>query len=513
MNDPMAAMNILWVSKERSVQDLAYGENHGWQIKTVSSGWEALDRVQSGPGPDLVLLDLAARDSDGLHTLRWLRRVRPELPVLVVASSQDLNQKLDAIRLGAQDYLVRPFPPLQLETAIQRAMFHSADGGESEILADEIEHVDDDMFFVAACPSMRQLRAQADLLAQVNAPVLILGEHGSGKTLAARLIHKLSVRSGFRFLQLHCGTLPGDVLESELFGTANAGMTTGNGGKPGKLELCQRGTLFLNEITELPMALQAKLLHVLQDGYFVRRGGEERVEMDVRILAATQVNIEQAIADHKLREDLYYRLSAFTVHVPALRQRREEIPLLLGHFMNQLARRYGLPPRILSSAAIEACRRHSWPGNLTELEKFAKRYLVVGDGGPGLEPLERDGDMAFWNAYLPQTEESESMLESAEPGIFGLKSLVQSVKVEAERNAITSALEQVGWNRKAAARMLRVSYRTLLYKIEQYHMTPPAAPVPAYENGHGNGGSYRERNLYKSERAPHAGSLKKHISV
>ena len=155
----------------------------------------------------------------------------------------------------------------------------------------------------------------------------------------------------------------------------------------------------------MPMSLQAKLLHALQNGYFVRPGAGQRVAIDVRILAATQVNIEQAIAEGKLREDLYYSLSAFTVHVPALRQRKEEIPLLLGHFMNQLARRYNLPPRTFSAAALEACQRHSWPGNLRELEKFVKRYLVMGDGAPGLAALDHD-EREFWNAGLPRRRRS-----------------------------------------------------------------------------------------------------------
>jgi len=299
-------------------------------------------------------------------------------------------------------------------------------------------------------------------------------ENGSGKDLAARLIHKLSVRSGFRFLKLSCATLPADVLESELFGVVNA-----NGrGKPSKLELCQRGTLFLDEITELPMSLQAKLLHVLRDGHFISLGGESRIELDVRILAATQANVEQAIADGKFREDLYYRLSAFTVHVPALRQRKDEIPLLLGHFMNQLARRYRLPARVFSPAALEACQRHSWPGNLRELEKFVKRYLVMGEGKPGLVAHDSDSDTVFWNSYLPPTAENRGLLfamAEPRPSISGLKSLIESVKGEAERNAIAAALDQSGWNRKAAARLLKVSYRTLLYKIEQHHMTPPTS--------------------------------------
>ena len=492
----MDSTQILLVSKEHTALDLSWNhaENQGWRWETASSGWEALERVKIGPGPDLILLDLADGDSDGLHTLRWLRRVRPDLPVLVLAATDDSRQKLEAIRLGARDYLIRPFQSEQLVAAIRRSLFHYTDGSESEILADEIEQLGDDMFFVAASPTMRKLRAQAELLAQVSSPVFIQGENGSGKDLAACLIHKLSVRSGFRFLKLNCASLPGDMLESELFGT----FTVKGKSKPGKLELCQRGTLFLDEITEMPLSLQAKLLNVLRDGYFSRPGADTPIEMDARLLASTQVNVEQAIAERKLREDLYYRLSSFTVHVPALRQRKEEIPLLLGHFMNQMARRYSMPARIFSPAVLDACQGHSWPGNLKELEKFVKRYLVMGDEATGLEGLDPNGNSSFWNSYVPQTpEKSAWMVASAEPqpGISGLKSLVQSVKGEAERNAIATALEQARWNRKAAARLLKVSYRTLLYKIEQYHMSPPAGDLPGYGNGAG-----RERNLFSKAR-------------
>ncbi len=490
--EQMESPQILLVSKERSALDLPwiYGESHGWRLETADCAWQALERVHSGPGPDLILLDVMAGDSDGLHPLRWLRRVRPDLPVLVLAGQQDPDQKLEAIRLGAQDFLIYPLQARQLETAIRRALFYSTENTESEVVSEEIEHIGDDLFFVAASPTMRQLRAQAELLAQVTAPVLILGENGSGKELAARLIHQLSVRSGFRFLKLNCATLPGDMLDHELFGTPN-----GNGrSKPGKFELCQRGTLFMDEITEMPMSLQTKLLHVLQQGHFVAPGGADEAEIDVRILAATQANIEQAVADRKLREDLYYRLSSFTVHVPALRQRKEEIPLLLGHFMNQLARRYNLPARIFSSAVLEASQQHSWPGNFTELEKFVKRYLVMGDGGLELSAFDQDDHLGFGTSYrLRSHDRTRALGPSSEAQTSGLKSLVQSVKGETERNAIATALDQARWNRKAAARQLKVSYRTLLYKIEQYHMSPPASPVAGYDGGR----AYRERNLNK----------------
>jgi len=492
----MELAQILFVSKERSTVDLPWTgvDVRGWHLETAASGWEALERVHAGPGPDLILLDLIAEHSEGLHTLRWLRRVRPDLPVLVLASPEDAAQKLEAIRLGAQDFLIRPLQAQQFETAIRRSFFHDTESSESEILTDEVEQIGDDMFFVAASPTMRRLRAQAELLAQVSASILILGENGCGKELAARLIHKLSVRSSFRFLKVNCASLPGDVLESEIFGVANGNGRT----KLSKLEVCQRGTLFLDEITEMPMSLQIKLLHALRDGYFVRLGDDTRVEMDVRILAATHGNIEQAIAERRLREDLYYRLSAFTVHVPALRQRKEEIPLLLGHFMNRLARRYSLPARIFSAAALEACQRHSWPGNLGELERFVKRYLVMGDGKPSVTSVDQERDIEFWESYLlPREARAESMVEPVEhqPGLSGLKSMIQSVKGETERNAIAAALDQSGWNRKAAARLLKVSYRTLLYKIEEHHMTPPVSPSASHFS-YGNGGT-RERSLHK----------------
>jgi two-component system, NtrC family, response regulator AtoC len=493
----METAQILLVSKERLVLELDWtgSENPGWRLETASSGWDALDRVHAGPGPDLILLELAQGDSDGLHTLRWLRRVRPNLPVVLLASSDDAGQQREALRLGAQDYLIRPLQPRQLAAAIRRSLSCKGGSGDGEIVAEQIEQVGGQMFFVAASPTMRKLRAQAELLAQTSAPVLISGENGSGKELVARLIHNLSVRSGFRFLKIDCATLPGDMLESELFGTVGGNGRT----KPGKLELGQRGTLFLDEITEVPASLQAKLLQVLQDGRFCHSDPENPGDMDVRILASIPGNIEQAIAGRRLREDLYYRLSAFTVHVPALRQRKEEIPLLLGHFMNQLAKRYGLPARIFSPAALDACQRHSWPGNLSELERFVKRYLVIGDGTTSLGAPAADLDMAFWNSYLPATAEtSQLMFDSPEPkpGISDLKSLVQSVKGETERNAITTALERAGWNRKVAARLLKVSYRTLLYKIEQYHMTPPPSHVSGYRNGNG----LRDRSLYQKGR-------------
>ena len=221
---PWNPAQILLVSKERSARDLRLDCRRAmrWQLETAGSGWEALERVQAGPGPDLILLDLMRGDSDGLHTLRWLRRVRPDLPVLVLAGSDDAqSEDWKRSAWGRRIFWCGRCGRSSSKPRSGARSFYAADSVESEIVTDEIEQIGDDMFFVAASPTMRKLRAQAELLAQVSAPVLISGENGSGKELAARLIHKLSVRSGFRFLKINCATLPGDVLESELFGMVN----------------------------------------------------------------------------------------------------------------------------------------------------------------------------------------------------------------------------------------------------------------------------------------------------
>jgi two-component system, NtrC family, response regulator AtoC len=225
---------------------------------------------------------------------------------------------------------------------------------------------------------MRKLRAQAELLAQTDVPVLIVGESGSGKNATANLIHGLSVRAGLKLLKVNCAALPGHLLEEELFGCSK-----GDNGfsrtRTGKLELGAKSTLLLDEIAEMPSDVQHSLVQVLQNKRLPRSGKDKPVEIDVRILASTSDGVDHVVTNKRIREDLYYRLSAFTLHVPPLRQRKEEIPLLLHHFIHQVAKHYGLPARRLTPAVVDACQHYSWPGNLDELEKFVKRYLVIPD--------------------------------------------------------------------------------------------------------------------------------------
>jgi two-component system, NtrC family, response regulator AtoC len=345
---------------------------------------------------------------------------------------------------------------------------------------------------------MRKRRTQAELFAQKNVPGLILGERGSGKTTAAQLIHGLSVRSGLKLVKVNCGALPGRLLEEELFGCERE---TENGfGRPrtGKIERCEKGTLLLDEIVEMPPDLQDTLLQILQNKQLVRKGKDKDrpVDLDVRILATTSANIEQAVAAKKFREDLYYCLSAFTLHVPALRYRKDEIPLLMHHFMQQLAKHYNLPARRFTSTVLEACQAYSWPGNLSELERFVKRYLVMPDHELAsdeefLGSETGDAVHSFSQTTAPVPINGEVKEQALIPD--SLKTLVQSVRVEAERNAIVAALQKTGWNRKAAARMIKVSYRTLLYKIDQYHLRPNGGME--FSEGHpsnvtGNGKGY-----------------------
>lgn len=277
---------LLVVSRESAVLRPLWsmGESNHWQLESVANAWEAIEHVESGATPDLLLLDMPNGDGDGLHILRWLRRLRPALPIILIGHPDDAGRKKEAMRLGARDYLIRPLDDRQLETAIRQHLSTACGAMETDITSEDVELVSNDTFFVGASPIMRKLRAQAALLAEASVPVLILGEGGSGKETTARLLHKLSVRSGFEFAKVNCAALPSDLLESELFGYERDGTTAPARTKAGKLEFCDKGTILLDEITEMPMGLQANLLRVLQNKRFVRPGTSAFVEVDVRVL-------------------------------------------------------------------------------------------------------------------------------------------------------------------------------------------------------------------------------------
>jgi two-component system, NtrC family, response regulator AtoC len=492
----IASVHLLVVSREPSVLRPVWsiGKSNCWHLETAASGWEALERLQNGAGPNLILLDLSDGDGDGLHMVRWLHRLRPHLPMILISPTDDVEREQEAIRLGAQAVLVRPFEEHQLEFLIRRNLDMVSSTPKSEIGSEDVEPIGDGTFFIAASPIMRKLRVQAEFLAQAQVPVLIVGESGSGKSTAAQLVHSLSVRAGSKLLKVNCAALPGHLLEEELFGCEKDLEAGCARTRIGKLELCDKGTLLLEEIVEMPADVQHSLLQVLQNKRLVRMNGEKAVEVDVRILATTSANIEHAVSEKKFREDLYYHLTAFTLQVPALRQRKEAIPLFLHHFMQQLTKHYGLATRNFSATVLEACQRYSWPGNLSELERFVKRYLVMPESEfssrqEGFPSEMAEVGFSVPRLFSPLAAGNNDSVDQGAPE--SLKSLVQGVRIEAERNAIVAALQKTGWNRKAAARMIKVSYRTLLYKIDQYHLRPSTPDFPEEHGPNGNGNGFK----------------------
>jgi two-component system, NtrC family, response regulator AtoC len=456
-------------------------ESAHYHVEAASSCEEAVQRMENGPQPDLILLDMASPELDGLKTIQACRRVRPEQKIVVISQASDISIVVQAIRLGALDYIARPREESDLLAEVQRFLPSCTNGADDSAPAvharQQFEEVENDIFFLAASPAMQKIRAQVAQVAKVDIPVLLLGESGVGKEVLARLIHKLSRRAGKPMVKVNCAALPLDLLESELFGYDAGAFTGATRSKPGLLELCDRGTIFLDEIGEMSPVLQAKLLHVLQDGRFSRLGSRSSVQSDFRVLAATNINVKEAIDAKAFREDLYYRLNAFTINVPPLRERREEIPLLLKHFMRQFSEKYDCAPAECSPQLVRACLRHSWPGNLRELGNFVKRYMVLQDEALALSELEQEDPCA---RIAPTLTDGDSLISSG----AGLKSLVQDLKERAEPKIIERVLVATKWNCKMAAMQLKISYKALLYKMKQYHIFPPGVTGPGLRNAH-----------------------------
>ena len=406
---------------------------------------------------DLLVLALHA-DRDPLPLLTHIRCTRPQLPVVVLSCSADLKDLEMVIRLGVRAIVMKPFLGSEVQHVIEEHLalssLKSAGDTPREIPLNETHS------FVRSSKRMRDLEAQASLVARADIPILILGESGTGKEILALYTHKMSSRSNQTFLKVNCAAVPADLLESELFGYEAGAFTGAVKNKPGKFEICTGGTIFLDEIGEMPAILQAKLLQVLQDGTFSRLGSRSPMKVDVRVIAATNINMKAAMADKSFREDLYYRLNGFTLSIPALRDRREEIPVLCEYFMRKGGRRYGRDALAFSPRLMDVLVGHNWPGNLRELENVVNRYLVLGD------------ERAIIDELSPPLDLQQESNNAPEPNASGLKAMVRNLKGEAEASAIAQVLEGTGWNRKAAASDLQISYKALLYKIKQYDLSP-----------------------------------------
>src|ERR1700688_2256855 len=473
--------NILVVDDEPSIRKYLQTllEVDGYGVEAVSSGKDALERIGTGERPDYIVLDVLMPEMDGLETLRQLMQIDRSLNVIMLSCSNEVGTVVEAIRLGAHDYLTKPFEKTELDAAMLKSRQKKQLTQENQALRDYCDQVTEDLSFLAASPQMLKIRQQILQIAPVDVPVFISGESGVGKEVVARMIHLRSLRRQQAFVKVNCAALPGELLESELFGYEQGAFTGAVRAKPGKFELANKGTIFLDEIAEMSPHLQAKLLHVLQDGQFSRLGARTTVNVDVRVLAATNMDVKDAMRSGRFREDLYYRLNVLSIHIPPLRERTTEIPLLFRHFLAKYSEKYAKPAPDPSKHLLEAALRYPWPGNLRELENFVKRYVILEDDeGSFRELLEMTGQQ---QRLIPR-------VEAPAPKEQGLKALVRGLKDEAETEAIADALEKTNWCRKDAARMLGISYKALLYKMRQFNLdagrtsrsraaAPPMAPL------------------------------------
>lgn len=461
-----AKERILVVDDEPSIRKYLQTllEVDGYDVETVSSGREAIAKVNGGDRPDFIILDVLMPELNGIETLKELMQADRSLNVIMLSCSNEVGTVVEAIRIGAHDYLTKPFEKTELDAAMLKSRQKKQLTTENQALRDYCDQVTEDLSFLAASPQMVRIRQQILQIAPVDVPVFICGESGVGKEVVARMIHLRSKRRNQPFVKVNCAALPGELLESELFGFEQGAFTGAIRSKPGKFEMANKGTIFLDEIAEMTTPLQAKLLHVLQDHQYSRLGGRHLIDTDVRVLAATNVDVQEAMKTGRFREDLYYRLNVLSILVPPLRERLVEIPLLFRHFLVQYSEKFGKTAVEPSKHLLDAAVNYPWPGNLRELENFVKRYVILEDDEGSLREL------VEMSSARQRTSPRE---EPAAPREQGLKALVRGLKDEAEMEAIADALEKTRWCRKDAAKMLGISYKALLYKMRQFNLDTP----------------------------------------
>jgi two-component system response regulator AtoC len=436
-----------------------------FNVSLFTDAAEMLQRLEESPAPNLLLMDWHITEDDTEeNTLSLLLKIRasmPSLPIITFACFAELKEVVAASRVGSVEMILKPFRKSDIDLAVQQCL---QGAGKHQFDDDDVVEIplDENKSFVRASKRMREIESQCRLLARADIPVLILGESGTGKEVATMFIHKMSERCQRNFLKVNCAAMPADLLESELFGYEQGAFTGAYKSKPGKFEICNNGTIFLDEIGEMPVVLQAKLLQVLQDGSFARLGGHSIVKVNVRVIAATNIDIKAAIEQKTFREDLYYRLNGFTLKMPPLRERTEEIPILAFHFMRKVAAKHQRDPLPISPELMQALTSYSWPGNLRELENTITRYIILADEQAIISEL-----------YPRQAAGTLGVDWEDNDGNAGLKHLVRNLKSSAESSAIAQALASTGWNRKIAASDMQISYKALLNKIKEYNLSPP----------------------------------------
>jgi two-component system, NtrC family, response regulator AtoC len=473
----MRAVTVVLISGNEGLRSLVQRslESEGHTVVCAATAAEANSRILPELKPDLLLLD-AIRGQNGATLFpaecqEALSRCR----ITVLAEMGDDSWRAHVDRCQVHSVLQKPFlrqdlekliVELELEPATKAAPSPAAATGH------HVEELENGRFFFAASPAMLNIYKNVRVLAPVDIPVLILGESGVGKEIVAMLLHKYHGRSGKNFVNVNCAALPTELLESELFGYEAGAFTGAVRSKPGKFELADKGTLLLDEIGEMSPQMQAKLLHVLQDGTFSRLGARTSTQVDVRVVAATNIDMEGAMAEKRFREDLYYRLSTFAITIPPLRQRREEIPFLMQHLIARSASELDQQPITLSERVLAAAQEYHWPGNLRELRNFVIRTLVLQDQEAACNELRLKTRAATTSVTVYPSQQAAPAPEHQEAATpRGMRSVVNDVKNQTESRMIQKALAATGWNRRRAANDLNISYRALLYKIQQHGLS------------------------------------------
>ena len=485
----------------------------GYEARSYTRGDEIVAAIRQGEPPDIVLLDVAMPGMDGIQTLKALKAARPELQVIMLSGREQARIIVEAVRLGAADYVVKPDDPeglgeIALDAAIKQAIERSRLVTELSDLRRQLSDDQSEAFIGwGDSPAMRQVALIIEQVADSDVTVLIRGESGVGKELVARAIHQRSNRRQRPFVKVNCAALPAELLESELFGHEKGAFTGAATTRIGKFEQAHTGTIFMDEIGEMKPPLQAKLLHVLQDAEFTKLGSNKKITVDVRVVAATNRDLEAMMLRGEFREDLYYRLKVIEAAVPPLRERHDEIPSLIDFFIVKYSQRYNRPVRPLSDELRDRFLHYEWPGNVRELENMIKRFVILQDEQlvlrelskprlqptpPQITPLEYGVPPPYQTpssvppqAYAPPVaapagpdlddDDGDDEPVAAPPSQEGrrLAEVAREAALGAERTVIAETLRQVHWNRRKAAQLLGVSYKTLLNKIKETGIERP----------------------------------------
>ena len=464
----------------------------GYDSRSFSRGDELLASVKQGEPPDIVLLDVMMPGMNGLETLRALKAAKPELQAIMLSGREQASTIVEAVRLGAADYVVKPDDPeglgeIALDSAIKSAIEKTRLVSEITELRRQLSDDQDRAFlFWGDSPDMKAIATVIEQVSDSDVTVLIRGESGVGKELVARAIHQRSSRRERPFVKVNCAALPAELLESELFGHEKGAFTGAATTRIGKFEQAHTGTIFLDEIGEMKASLQAKMLHVLQDAQFTKLGSNRPIDVDVRVVAATNRDLESMMLRGEFREDLYYRLKVIEVTVPPLRERRNEIVHLTEFFIDRYARRYNRPVRQLTEELARLFQTYDWPGNIRELENMIKRIVILQDESLVVREMSRAPRTSVAYAGVVASDargatagEPDDVDEGADdepqpdvpvamaPAGSRLADVAKAAALKAERTIIEDTLNQVQWNRRRAAEQLGVSYKTLLNKIKE----------------------------------------------